>query len=421
MCVSTHMCLCVFACRVRHACLSVCVYLGVPVHSRTVVGTCTHACKTTCIRPHLPVHVYAPVYSRAHVHPGAFSMWHDLTRPSALRPQEQAGETFWGAAKVKVISHGFQSHEVERLVGAALHDKYNLRADMKNFDVCVRVDVVGEHVLVSSMGNTEMLSKRHKLAFVRSVTLKPNVAFAMLQLASIQPGESLLDPFAGGGTIPLEAAAVLESAAPQNAPQGALFHGCDKSGAVVEGATANARAAGVADRVVFQLSNARGLERTYPGVLFDCIVTNPPWGLRVGKDADLEKIYKGFLYSAARVVKPGGRLVFVVQRCEMVLDIVRRCGLYRIVSLTAIKTGDQVPTIFVLENLVRDALREALKAQVRVLVPLCNSAQKPTAASTAAAAAASAAAPGAAPVDRAEDDRETGSGQTAMGGTDGTG
>ena len=105
----------------------------------------------------------------------------------------------------------------------------------------------------------------------------------------------------------------------------------------------------------------------------------------------------------------------------MVLDIVRRCGLYRIVSLTAIKTGDQVPTIFVLENLVRDALREALKAQVRVLVPLCNSAQKPTAASTAAAAAASAAAPGAAPVDRAEDDRETGSGQTAMGGTDGTG
>ena len=40
-----------------------------------------------------------------------------------------------------MISHGFQSHEVERQVGAALHDKYGLRADMKHFDVCVRVDV----------------------------------------------------------------------------------------------------------------------------------------------------------------------------------------------------------------------------------------------------------------------------------------
>ena len=89
--VSTHMCLCVFACRVRHACLSVCVYPGVPVHTRTGVGTCMHACKTTCTRPHLPVHVTLP-YIRVHMsiciqypyHPGAFIMWHDLTHPSAL-------------------------------------------------------------------------------------------------------------------------------------------------------------------------------------------------------------------------------------------------------------------------------------------------------------------------------------------------
>ena len=33
------------------------------------------------------------------------------------------------------------------------------------------------------MPNREALSKRHKLAFVRSVTLKPNVAYCMLRLA----------------------------------------------------------------------------------------------------------------------------------------------------------------------------------------------------------------------------------------------
>lgn len=122
---------------------------------------------------------------------------------------EQVEEEFaWGAAKVKILPHGFQSHQVERHVGGVLHEAYGVRADMKNFAVCVRVDVVMQHALVMTMGNVDMLSKRHKLAFVRSVTLKPNVAFVMIYLANFKAGQSLLDPFMGGGTIPLEAAAI---------------------------------------------------------------------------------------------------------------------------------------------------------------------------------------------------------------------
>ena len=58
MCVSTHMCLCVFACRVRHACLSVCVYPGVPVHTRTGVGACMHACMHAKLRAHVRTCLY---------------------------------------------------------------------------------------------------------------------------------------------------------------------------------------------------------------------------------------------------------------------------------------------------------------------------------------------------------------------------
>ena len=45
-------------------------------------------------------------------------------------------------------------------------------------------------VLVGTMPNRDMLSKRHKLAFVRSVTLKPNVAYAMLRLAGVLPAQN---------------------------------------------------------------------------------------------------------------------------------------------------------------------------------------------------------------------------------------
>uniref|UniRef100_A0A7S4N006 THUMP domain-containing protein n=1 Tax=Guillardia theta TaxID=55529 RepID=A0A7S4N006_GUITH len=263
----------------------------------------------------------------------------------------------------KSDEHGFQSSQVEREVGSVLHEKYKVRADMKKFEVCIRVDIVMDKVLVCSMPNKDQLSRRHKLAFVRSVTLKPNVAYCMIRMSGLKDGGSLLDPFCGGGTIPMEAACIFGDKA------GRLC-GCDRSKTVVEGAKANAKASMIEHLVEFTELNARVLDRSFSSNSFDVIVTNPPWGVRVGKDADLERIYKGFLFSSAKILRVGGRLVFLVQRCEMVLELVRKLGLFRILSMCAVKTGDLVPTIFVLENLGKDEEKEVLKTQVRALTPL---------------------------------------------------
>jgi len=263
----------------------------------------------------------------------------------------------------KSDEHGFQSSQVEREVGSVLHEKYKVRADMKNFEVCIRVDIVMDKVLVCSMPNRDQLSRRHKLAFVRSVTLKPNVAYCMIRMSGLREQESLLDPFCGGGTIPMEAACMFGD-------QAGRLCGCDRSKTVVEGAKANATASMIENLVEFMELNARALDRSFSSNSFDVIVTNPPWGVRVGKDADLERIYKGFLFSSSKILKVGGRLVFLVQRCEMVLELVRKSGLFRILSMCAVKTGDLVPTIFVLENLGKDEEKEILKTQVRALTPL---------------------------------------------------
>ncbi|EKX47981.1 hypothetical protein GUITHDRAFT_106067 [Guillardia theta CCMP2712] len=284
----------------------------------------------------------------------------------------------------KSDEHGFQSSQVEREVGSVLHEKYKestslldgqsakregarVRADMKKFEVCIRVDIVMDKVLVCSMPNKDQLSRRHKLAFVRSVTLKPNVAYCMIRMSGLKDGGSLLDPFCGGGTIPMEAACIFGRAPRDKAGR---LCGCDRSKTVVEGAKANAKASMIEHLVEFTELNARVLDRSFSSNSFDVIVTNPPWGVRVGKDADLERIYKGFLFSSAKILRVGGRLVFLVQRCEMVLELVRKLGLFRILSMCAVKTGDLVPTIFVLENLGKDEEKEVLKTQVRALTPL---------------------------------------------------
>eukprot|EP00960_Hanusia_phi_P048771 759148-Hanusia_phi.AAC.2 len=73
------------------------------------------------------------------------------------------------------------------------------------------------------------------------------------------------------------------------------------------------------------------------------------------------------------------------ERDFKVLELVRKSGLFRILSMCAVKTGDLVPTIFVLEvflpfrvrtrpyscqNLGKDEEKEILKTQVRALTPL---------------------------------------------------
>ena len=105
---------------------------------------------------------------------------------------------------VREGEHPFTSLDIEREVGGALHELYGARADMKRFALRVRADVAVSHLLLGTAINREPLSKRHKLVFTRSVTLKPNVAYALLALGRCTKGARLLDPCCGCGTIPLE-------------------------------------------------------------------------------------------------------------------------------------------------------------------------------------------------------------------------
>ena len=173
----------------------------------------------------------------------------------------------------------------------------------------VRVDVAKATVLIGTALNREPLSRRHKLAFTRSVTLKPNVAFALLQLAGLcdradsvgaaagdaehaaAEGEraavrKVLDPCCGSGTIALEAAQALRIDAV----------GVDKSLAVVRGAVANAVAGGLDGSCEFRQGNARSLHTLFAAHSFDAVVSNLPWGVQTGKASGdvplLRKIYR---------------------------------------------------------------------------------------------------------------------------------
>jgi len=128
-------------------------------------------------------------------------------------------------------------------------------------------------------------------------SLPPSVAYGLLRAAGPRGGETLLDPFCGAGTILVERGLI----AP---PPGALL-GADTSLTAREAAAANAAEAGVAVQLHDWDATALPLE----AATVDCIVTNPPYGQRYGRPADLPPLYAGFLAEAARVLRPGGRCV----------------------------------------------------------------------------------------------------------------
>ncbi|HTP95448.1 MAG TPA: THUMP domain-containing protein [Burkholderiales bacterium] len=163
----------------------------------------------------------------------------------------------------------------------------------------------------------EPLFKRALRASRTEAPLRDNLAAGILRLAGWQPGTPFLDPMCGSGTFLLEAARIALDAAPGAArsfaferlagfdarawhdlkaaakarqkPIGPLpIYGSDLSGTALAQARANLAEAGL-DAAV-QLKQANVLEIGAPadsGVL----VTNPPYGVRIGDEAELAEFY----------------------------------------------------------------------------------------------------------------------------------
>ena len=221
--------------------------------------------------------------------------------------------TLEGAASFRVTgwrtgkAHRFNSGELARVVGGCLHDRYGCAPRMRGYDVHVRADCVGETLALSTQLHEEALSRRHKAAYLNKVTIKANVAYAMLREAGLPADGSgaVLDPFCGSGTILLEARRRIGEHRLRRRRQRQR----------VQGTLANAEAAGFEGRVHCSRADVAAALFTVPkGTLVDAVVSNPPWGVQTGKGSDLKTMYRALLKTAWQLLRPGGRLVVLVLR-----------------------------------------------------------------------------------------------------------
>jgi tRNA (guanine6-N2)-methyltransferase len=171
------------------------------------------------------------------------------------------------------------------------------------------------------LGATSLHRRFYKQAQIPG-SLKPTVAAAMLLLAEVAPGQHLLDPCCGAGTILIEAGR-----------QGVTATGGDLHMEAVAAARMNAASADVG--ICIEKWDARRLP--LPEASVECIVSNLPWGrqVRVSSDGgpgassgsalemsneaeeELAAFYTDVCAEMERVLAPSGRIVLLTNRPQL--------------------------------------------------------------------------------------------------------
>ena len=165
-----------------------------------------------------------------------------------------------------------------------------------------------------------------------TTSLKPTLAWGLVALVG-RPVDALLDPFAGGGTVLIEAAARWP---------GARLHASDLHERNVDGLRLNLPDAEV------RAGDARRLDEGWADRRFDAIVTNPPFGRRLGRGVDLEGLYRAFLRSAVAVTTEQARIVVLAQRRGAFNRAIAGCGAWETRHVRIVEVGGLYAGAFVL-------------------------------------------------------------------------
>jgi 23S rRNA (guanine2445-N2)-methyltransferase / 23S rRNA (guanine2069-N7)-methyltransferase len=185
--------------------------------------------------------------------------------------------------------------------------------------VILELEILEDMVTIAIDSSGAGLNKRGYRPMVGDAGLKETMAAGLVSLSVWRPHRALIDPFCGTGTIAIEAAMLARNIAPglkrefdaehwspawksafdaarekaQSAPRGELaytIHASDIDERSLKQARYAAHLAGVEKDIHFK---ALPFEQLSSKVEYGCVITNPPWGIRLETDeVELERLYR---------------------------------------------------------------------------------------------------------------------------------
>lgn len=201
-------------------------------------------------------------------------------------------------------------------------------------EITFRVHLSNDEAYVGLRLSPTPLHRRPYKTATQPGTLHPPLAYAMAMLAGMKEGLTALDPCCGVGTIPIEVKRLQPAAGSA---------GADFDPEAIRKAVANAGAD--SKEVTFLLADAGRLP--FADSSFDRVISNPPWGRTVEARGSLAVRADLLGVEISRVLRPGGRVVLLIDSAGGEDEALVRAGL-RLVHRMPVSLFGSWPQVWVL-------------------------------------------------------------------------
>lgn len=231
-----------------------------------------------------------------------------------------------------VRSQLFSVSDCQAIVKKAIVEKMKSKYPIKWFQETgalyrIQVSLLNDMATLTIDTSGAGLHKRGYRQLSAEAPLKETLAAALVSISRWKPDRPFIDPFCGSGTLPIEAALIGRNIAPglqrdfiaetwpdypkniwhsareeahnliiSNQPLG--IFGFDIDGSVLNMARHHAKLAGLGNSIYFQQQEFNKLRSKYK---YGYLVTNPPYGERLGEQDEINALYAGMPEVFARL------------------------------------------------------------------------------------------------------------------------
>lgn len=257
----------------------------------------------------------------------------------------------------RVGEHEYTSIDVSRVTGQAVIDRiikekgYRQKVNLDEPDVIFRSYVLHDrfYFALDLTGDISLERRGYRTeVHLHPASLSPILAACMLKLTGWNGTQTLLDPMCGLGTICIEAACIARKIPAAYLRKGSLqvvkrppspdlnlehffneldakieWHwkplitGSDIKEKYIEGAKKHAEKTMVHDTINFNVKKLEDYLIDQQGSI-NLIVSNPPYGIRVGRPKKVEAVYQTLFKVARHLLTDNGKLCIITPHAKLV-------------------------------------------------------------------------------------------------------
>jgi len=217
--------------------------------------------------------------------------------------------------------------------------KDNIIFSSSNENITAFKDLYSPVYIQNNKGERLNLSKRDWRKAYVSAGINPSLAYIICMIAELKEEDIVYDPFCGSSAIPITAVKYF------NVKRVICS---DISGKAIDSSEINFNSANI-DKSRYKLfrSDIRNIKLNKRNV--DRIISNLPFGIRVGEHNDNREIYLSLEKVAERVLRKKGFLVLLTQEKKLLREVFSK-EKWNVKSVAQVNEGGLLPEIFVIKR-----------------------------------------------------------------------